>query len=101
LLARNPAENFGRDWWVVDVAVDRGAIRHDLFPKQSGLQKARVKGCYRLGVVTIGPKDIVLEYTVPMPPVTARAIYANPADAAWATGRLPVAFAVNARCDEV
>ena len=37
LLARNPAENFGRDWWVVDVAVDQGAIRHDLFPKQSGL----------------------------------------------------------------
>jgi hypothetical protein len=39
LLARNPAENFGRDWWVVVVAVDRGAIRHDLFPKQSGLQR--------------------------------------------------------------
>jgi hypothetical protein len=39
LPARNPAENFGRDWWVVDVAVDRGAIRHDLFPKQSGLQR--------------------------------------------------------------
>ena len=68
LLARNPAANFGRDWWVVDVAVDRGAIRHDLFPKQSELQKARIKGCYRLGVVTIGPKDIVLEYTVPMAP---------------------------------
>ena len=37
LLARNPAENFGRDWWVVDVAIDQGAIRHDLFPKRSGL----------------------------------------------------------------
>jgi hypothetical protein len=37
LLARNPAENFVRDWWVVDVAVDRGPIRHDLFPKRSGL----------------------------------------------------------------
>jgi hypothetical protein len=34
---RYPAENFGRGWWVVDVAVDRGAIRHDLFPKRSGL----------------------------------------------------------------
>ncbi len=45
--------------------------------------KARIKGCYRLGVVTIGSKDIVLEYTVPMAPVTARAIYANPADALW------------------
>jgi hypothetical protein len=39
LLARNPAENFGRDLWVVDMAVDRGAIRHDLFPKQSRLQR--------------------------------------------------------------
>ncbi len=37
LLARNPAENFGREWWVIDVAVDRGPIRHDLFPKRSGL----------------------------------------------------------------
>ena len=64
--ARNPAENFGRDWWVVDVAVDRGAIRHDLFPKQSGLQRRPgPKVCYRLGVLTIGSKDIVLEYTVP------------------------------------
>jgi len=27
--------------------------------------------CYRLGVVTIGSKDIVLEYTVPEAPVTA------------------------------
>jgi hypothetical protein len=41
------------------------------------------QGCYRLGVLTIGSKDIVLEYTVPMAPVTARAIYANPADALW------------------
>ena len=69
LLARNPAENFGRDWWVVDVAVDRGAIRHDLFPQAKWTTaKARVKGCYRLGVRTIGSKDIVLEYTVPMAP---------------------------------
>jgi len=45
--------------------------------------KARIKGCYRLGVLTIGSKDIVLEYTVPKAPVTARAIYANPADALW------------------
>jgi hypothetical protein len=63
LPVRNPAENFGRDWWVVDVAVDRGAIRHDLFPKQvdySGGSK-----CYRPGFLAIGSKDIVLEYTVP------------------------------------
>jgi hypothetical protein len=79
LLARNPAENFGRDWWVVDMAVDRGAIRHDLFPKRSGLPaKARIKGA-----LTIGSKDIVLECTVPTAPVTARAIYPNPADALW------------------
>jgi hypothetical protein len=36
---------------------------------------------HRLGGVTIGSKDIVLEYTVPKAPVMARAIYANPADA--------------------
>ena len=30
--------------------------------------------CYRLRVVTIGSKDIVLEYTVPMAPVTAAAV---------------------------
>ncbi|HWI68937.1 MAG TPA: hypothetical protein VNS88_11250 [Nitrospiraceae bacterium] len=35
LLARNPAETFDRDWWVVGVAMDRGTIRHDLFPKLS------------------------------------------------------------------
>ena len=45
--------------------------------------KARIKGCYRLGVLTIGSKDIVLEYTVPKAPVTAPAIYANPAHALW------------------
>ena len=66
-LARNPAENFCRDWWVVDVADDRGAIRHDLFPKQSGLQRRPgSKDAIGLGVLTIGSKDIVLEYTVPM-----------------------------------
>jgi hypothetical protein len=35
LLARNPAETFDSDWWVVGVAMDRGAIIHDLFPKLS------------------------------------------------------------------
>ena len=48
LLARDPAENFGCDWRVVDMAVDRGVIR--------------------LAVFTIGSKDIVLGYTVPMAP---------------------------------
>ena len=68
ILAReNPAENFGRDWWVVDVADDRGAIRHDLFPKRT-TAKTQIKGCYRLEVLTIGSKDIVLEYTVPKAP---------------------------------
>ena len=48
-------------------SIDRGAIRHDLFPQANWTTaKARVKGCYRLGVLTIGSKDIVLEYTVPM-----------------------------------
>jgi hypothetical protein len=74
LPARNPAENFGRDRWVVDVAVDR----HDLFPQAT---KARIKACYRLGVLTIGSKDIVLEYTVLTALVVARAIYVNPAEA--------------------
>ena len=36
LLARESVENFGCDWWVVAVAVDRDAIRHDLFPKRTG-----------------------------------------------------------------
>ena len=40
LLARHPVENVGRDWRVVAVAVDRGAIRHDLFPKRSGLLRS-------------------------------------------------------------
>ena len=49
-LAENPAVNFGCDWRVVDVAVDRGAIRHDLFPKQSGLQRRPgSKGAIGLG----------------------------------------------------
>ena len=65
MLARNPAENFGRDWWVVDVAIDQGEGSDQRF--------------YRLGVFIIGSKDIVLENTVPMAPVTARAVYANPA----------------------
>jgi hypothetical protein len=34
-LARNPAETFDCDLWVAGVAVDRGTIRHDLFPKLS------------------------------------------------------------------
>ena len=59
LPARNPAVNFGCDWWVVDVAVDRGAIRHDALPQAKWTTaKARIKGCYRLGVLTIGSKDI-------------------------------------------
>jgi hypothetical protein len=65
LPARNPAENFGRDWQVVDVAVDRGAIRHDLFPKQVEYTEGPDQRCYRPAVLTIGSKDIVLEYTVP------------------------------------
>ena len=69
LPARNPAVNFGCDWWVVDVAVDRGAIRHDALPQAKWTTaKARIKGCYRRGALTIGPKGIVLEYTVPMAP---------------------------------
>ena len=69
LPARNPEVNFGCDWWIVDVAVDRGAIRHDALPQAKWTTaKARIKGCYRLGVLTIGSKDIVLEYTVPMAP---------------------------------
>ena len=35
LLAGNPAETVDRERWVVGVAMDRGAIRHDLFPKLS------------------------------------------------------------------
>jgi hypothetical protein len=66
------------------VAVDRGAIRHDALPQAKWTTaKARIKGCYRRGALTIGPKGIVLEYTVPMAPVTARAIYASPAAALW------------------
>ena len=58
------------------------AIRHDLFPMQSGLLRTPgSKDAIGWGVVTIGSKDIVLEYTVPKAPVLARAIYANPADA--------------------
>jgi hypothetical protein len=33
------------------------------------------QGCYRLGVVTIGSKDIVLEYTVPKALYPAAALY--------------------------
>jgi hypothetical protein len=68
LPARNPAQNFGRDWWVVDVAVNRGAIRQDLFPKQVDYSEGPDQRCYRPGVLTIGSKDIVLEYTVPKAP---------------------------------
>jgi hypothetical protein len=68
LLARNPAENFGGDWWVVDVAVDRGTIRHDLFPKRSDYCEGPDQRCYRPEVLTIGSKDIVLEYIVPKAP---------------------------------
>ena len=49
--------------------------------------------CDRPGVLTIGSKDIVLEYTVPKArcddpeeaprAVTGRALYASPADALW------------------
>ncbi len=35
MLAGNPAETVDRERWVVGVAMDRGAIRHDLFPKLS------------------------------------------------------------------
>ena len=64
--ARNPAGNFGRNWWVVDVAVDRGAIRHDALPQAKWTTAmARIKGAIGPGVLTIGPKVIVLEYTVP------------------------------------
>jgi hypothetical protein len=65
------------------VAVDRGTIGHDLFPKRSDYCEGPDQRCYRLGVLTIGSKDIVLEYIVPKAPVTVRAIYANPADAFW------------------
>ena len=75
MLARNPAENSGCDWRVVDVAVGRGVMRHDLLPQEA---KARIKACYRLRVITIGSKDIVLRYTGPTLVVVARAIYAAP-----------------------
>jgi hypothetical protein len=68
LLAGNPAENFSRDWWIVNVAVDRGIIGHDLFPKRSDYCEGPDQRCYRLGVLTIGSKDIVLEYIVPKAP---------------------------------
>ena len=35
LFAREPAESFDGDLWVAGVAMDRGTIRHDLFPKLS------------------------------------------------------------------
>ncbi len=37
MLARNPPENCSRVWWIAEVAADRSAVRHDLFPKQSEL----------------------------------------------------------------
>jgi hypothetical protein len=63
---RSLAETFGRDGWCAGIAVDRSAMRHDLFPKRVGCcEKAPGSGCYRLEVSTIGSKDIVLEYSVP------------------------------------
>jgi hypothetical protein len=82
LLARNPAENFGRDWSVVDMAVDRGAIRHDLFPKRSGLSaKARIKGAIGWGYSQLDQRTLFLSTLSQRPPVWARAIYVIPADA--------------------
>ena len=79
LLARNSAKNFGREWSVVDVAVDRGTIDIDFFPKRSGLQrKAPTKGCYGLGVLTIGSKDTVLKYNVPMAPGHSASVLCEP-----------------------
>jgi hypothetical protein len=84
LLARNPVKDFGRGWWVVDVAVDRGAIRHDLFPKQSGLQrKPRSKRAIGWGYSQLDQRTLFLSTMSQWPPATARAIYANPADALW------------------
>ena len=40
-----PPRTFDRDWWVVGVAMDRGAIRHDLFPKPELLRMN--KSCER------------------------------------------------------
>jgi hypothetical protein len=92
LPARNPAENFGRDWWVVDVAVDRGAIRHDLFPKQSGLQRRPgSKGAIGWGSSQLAQRTLFLSTLSQRPgcddpkeaprAVTARAFYASPAAA--------------------
>jgi hypothetical protein len=84
LLARNPTENFGRDWWVVDVAVDRGAIRHDLFPRQSGLQRRPgSKDAIGWGYSQLDQRTLFLSTLSQWPAVTARAIYANPAEALW------------------
>jgi hypothetical protein len=78
LLARNPAENSGCDWRVVDVAIDRGVMRHDLLPQAA---KARIKACYGLRVLTIGSKDIGLRYTVKMAPRGSASDLCGPVEA--------------------
>jgi hypothetical protein len=65
LFAKNPTENFDLSCWLVASAVDRRAIRHDVFPKRSGLlRKAPDQRCFKLEVLTIGSNDIDLGYTV-------------------------------------
>jgi hypothetical protein len=96
LPARNPAKNVGPDWWVVDVAVDRGAIRHDLFPKQSGLlRRPGSKGAIGWGPSQLDQRTLYLSTLSQRPgcddpieaprAVTARAFYVSPADAVWST----------------
>ena len=91
LLARNPV---GRGWWVVDVAEDRGAIRHDLFPKQSELERRPgSKSAIGLGSSQLDQRTLFFSTLSRWPPVTARAIYARPTVMAvqfmnWSCGRM-------------
>lgn len=70
-LATSSAQNFGRDRWLAAVAVDRSAIRHDIFPKCT---ERPDQSCATLEFSVIGSKDVVLKYIVPKTRCDAAAV---------------------------